>query len=410
MTAMTGGADNHPSNSPNADRVSGEGILMGSLRQLRRWVVGLAVAAWRHRDALTVPARWPLLRWIDRPLASLLQLEPRMLSSRAKVTRVPFSGTLRERARSWIWEKHSVRSAVLVSLGVGVGMWLAALTASRILDVPMLGPSHDIDGIPTLIIAAAAYLGGLFGFLQAVTIFAVQIRSQRDTSILPLTPLIARRYFAFFILGAIAGVTIANLVAAFSAPLLPLNRTMLGALTWLNIIAVPGATIAALWYLSTIVSDAGEADMDVALPILRATMRAIARDEAHKLQMINEYEKCLNIAGIEYNRFASVPSGTRPNPSLRIPFGRPGTVIDMDCHRLKRVTKILTSIPSSPKAVTTIAIGQAIQSDNSLILISSMPATPNERSPAAASADGKTRKKLQNKLNSTFIIRRLGTI
>jgi hypothetical protein len=329
-----------------------------------------------------------------------------MLSSRVIVTRVPFPGTVAERARSWLWAMHSAGAGILLALLIGFGMCLVALGASSVFSIPMLGLKGDIDGIPTMIIAAAAYLGGLFGFLQAVTIFAVQLRSQQDTSMLPLTPLIARRYFTFFVLGAIAGVTIANLVGALAAPVLPVSRSTLGALSWLNLFAVPGATLAALWYLATIVSEAGEADMDVALPILRATMRAQTHAEAFQIEMLNEYARCLEAVGIKYDPFADTGLRASTAVTVRILFGHPGTVRDLDCHRLRTVAQKLKSIPSSPEAAFTIALGQDIQGDNAMLLTWESRATPRATEPAKPPIDEETRRALQSLLAGVFIVQR----
>lgn len=371
-----------------------------------QWFIRMAIFAWHRRDALTVLARWPILRRIDRPLAFLLRLEPRMLSSRVIVNRVPFPGTIAERASSWLWENHSVGTGIWLSLLIGIGMCSVALGASSVFSIPMWGLKGDIDGIPTMIIAAAAYLGGLFGFLQAVTIFAVQLRTQQDTSTLPLTPLIARRYFTFFVLGAIAGVTIANLVGALAAPVLPVSRCALGALSWLNLLAVPGATIAALWYLATIVSEAGEADMDVALPILRATMRAQTHAEAIQIERLNEYGRCLEAAGIKYDPFAGTSLRAGIAVTARIPFGHPGTVRDLDCYRLSKVAQTLKTVPSSPQAAVTIALGQTVQDDNAMILTWESPANPKTTEPAKAPVDENLRKALQSVLAGLFIVQR----
>lgn len=401
---MPGGEENQSIYPPGIEPISGGDATGSPIQRFTRRLVGLPVAAWQHRAALTVPARWPLLGRIDRPLALLLQLEPRMLSSRVSVARVPFPGTLPDRARSWLWEKHSVRSAVLLSLAIGIGMCLAALGVSSAFCVPVMGPGNDRHGMPTMIIAAAAYLGGLFGFLQAVTIFAVQLRSQQDTSILPLTPLIARRYFTFFVLGAIAGVAIANLLGGLAAPILPVSQSALAVLTWLNLLAVPSATIAALWYLATIVSEAGEADMDVAIPILRATMRAQTRADAQKIAMLNHFARCLESAGIKYNPLAT--SGLRSNTvaSVRIPFGCPGEVHDLDCHRLEKAAQLLKSVRASPQAAITIAIGQTIQTDAELILTWRGVADPTKTALDSDYIDDKLQKDLSNALSSAFIV------
>lgn len=382
------------------------GLRARPLLSFGRTVLGLPVLAWLHRDALTVPVRWRALRWGDRPLAFLLRLNPRMLSSRVSVSRVPFQGTLPERIRLWLWEKHSVGTGLLLSAVIGISMCMLALVSSYLFNIPMLGLQSDVDGIPTMIIATAAYLGGVFGFLQAVTIFAVQLRSQQDTSMLPLTPLIARRYFTFLILGAIAGVTIANLLAAIAAPVLPVSRSAFGALSWLNLLAVPVATMAAFWYLAKIVSEAGEADMDVALPVLRATMRTQTLADARQIALLNEYGRCLDAAGIKYDPFALSSLRATRATTLRIAFGRPGTAFDLDCHRLNKVARLLRAVNSSPQVSVTVAIGETLSIDNALILTWESPATSAAQAPPTTPIGDEQLRRLRAVLSGIFLVRR----
>ncbi len=375
------------------------------------WQAGLTAVklpgiAWHRRDLLTAPVRWPLACKFDRPLAFLLHLEPRMLSSRVSIARVPFQGTVPERIRLLLWERHSVGTGLLLSVGIGVGMCAVALAASYLCTIPMLGLQADVDGIPTMIIATAAYLGGVFGFLQAVTIFAVQLRSQQDPSMLPLTPLIARRYFTFLILGAIAGVTIANLLAALAAPVLPVSRSAFGALSWLNLLAVPGATVAAFWYLAKIVSEAGEADMDVALPVLRATMRTQTLADARQVALLNAYGQCLDAAGIKFDPFADSSLRAGRATTVRIGFGQPGTIFDLDCHCLSKVARLLRAVPSSPQASVTVAIGQGLANSNALILTWESPATPAADAPPAAPISDEHQSMLREALSGVFLVRR----
>lgn len=360
----------------------------------------------RYRYVLTVPVRWRLLRWGDTPLARLLKLKPRMLSSRANVARVPFKGARCERLRLWLWEKHSVNVGIILSLVIGIGMCLIALACSSAITIPMLGIQGDIDGIPMMIIAVAAYLGTLFGFLQAVTIFAVQLRSQHDTAMLALTPLIARRYFAFIILGIIAGLTIANLLAAIATPLLAVDRGALGVMSWLNLISVPVATLVAFWYIARIVSDAGESDMDVALPVLRATMRAQTHAEAKRLKMLNEYRHCLGKAGIEYNPF--IDSGVREvsSATTRIVFSGPGMLHDLDCHRMDDVARLLKDLPTRPQAAVSIAIGQSFRSDSALILSWDSGGAPHGSGATTEQVSEALREKLRSALAQAFLVRR----
>lgn len=375
---------------------------MQILSSVWRWVLYKGQRLLYHRRILTWPARWRALRWLDRPLAWLLRLKPRMLTSRVAIRRVPYSGTRRDRIRYWIWEHHSVRSGLWVAFLVGVGLCILSLGIAGIIDVPMLGPQTDIDGMPTTLVATAGYGGALFGFLQAVAIFAVQLRSQQDTSMLPLTPLIARRYFTFLILASVAGVTIANLLGSFAAPVIPELRRAFAALTWINMIAVPAMTLAALWYLTTIVAEAGEADMDIALPVLRATMRAQSVADARTVALLNEYVESLKEATIEYSPFAGTSLAAAAKPRVRIPFRRAGIIQDLDCTRLSRIGEILDALDDRPKAAVTVAFANALSDDDALLLDWDSTGPTDER------LDRHTRRKLSSLLKSSFYVKRDG--
>lgn len=357
-----------------------------------------------RREALSLPVRWRWLRWIDRPLARLLRTKPRMLSSRVSVERVPFRGPLRLRIKLWLWELHSVRSGICLAIALGVGLCALALGAAMVCDVPMLGPHGDIDGIPMTLVATAGYSGALFGFLQAVAIFAVQLRSQQDTSMLPLIPLIARRYFTFLILGSVAGVTIANLLASFAAPILLDDRSSLAALTWINLLAVPAATLAAFWYLSAIVSEAGDADMDIALPVLRATMRAQSRSDTLRVAMLSAYISALDNAHIEYNPFAELRLTTKNKLIQRIQLQKSGVVHDLDCIRLESIRKIVEQFSPRPEVAITVAIDQHVPSNCAMILAwSSGGPTPHATPPPSWSDD--IQRRLESSLNAAIFVR-----
>lgn len=370
------------------------------------WATVEAVSSlWAQRARLTWPVRLPWLHWLDRPLAAVMGLEPRLLSSRVAVPRVPFEGPFVERLKLWLWERHSVSAGLLLSVAVGIGMCFLAVALSTVLPIPMLGLQSDVDGMPPMIIATAAYLGALFGFLQAVTIFAVQLRSQQDTSMLPLTPLIARRYFTFFVLGSIAGVTIANLLAALAAPVLPINRSALAALSWFNLLAVPGATIAAFWYLAKIVSEAGEADMDVALPVLRATMRLQTRADALQEEMLNQYARCLEEAGMRYDPFAASSLRTRSKTTVRIVFSKFGRRRNLDCFRLKGLARSLRRVAPSADATISVTLGEGIQRDEGLILTWTSAATRQSHASKPPISE-ESQAELRSALAGVFLVRR----
>lgn len=355
-----------------------------------------------HREALSVPARFRAFRWIDRPLARILRTDPRMLSSRVALERVPFKGSVSERIRLWLWERHSVRSCIWLAILLSIGLCLTALGVALVIDVPMLGPRVYIDGIPSMLIATAGYGGAIFGFLQAVTIFAVQLRSQQDTSMLPLVPLIARRYFTFLILGSVAGVTIANLIASFAAPVLPVSRSALAALTWINLLAVPAVTLSAFWYLAAIVSEIGDADMDIALPVLRATMRAQALADIRKITLLNAYGSALERAGIKCIPFAESRLDVGNKSIERIEFTKSGVVHDLDCIRLQRVGILLRQVSPPPEALVAVVYGQTIQKDDALILAWDSSRTPIS-SGGAPAISNELRRQIRTALNSSHI-------
>lgn len=184
------------------------------------------------------------------------------------VAQIPFRGTQGDLARAWLWSKHTVRGAIgagaiVVALIVAVGWLIAALPWP-----PQPSPEWAF-GLGTTL---AAVLGGLFGVLQTILVFAVQLRSPQNALARPLTPIVARRYHSFFILGGIAGAAVAYLLALVLATLG--YFAILGGVIALSLLVIPAAFALALWLIAKIVADASTGDIQITLPVLAQAMRA----------------------------------------------------------------------------------------------------------------------------------------
>jgi hypothetical protein len=286
-----------------------------------------------------------------------------MLSSRISPVKT-FIGV-----KGWLWGHHRV----------GVGVWTAILTSfglcglsiglGQFVGLPMMGSCSAIAGLPTLIVATAAYAGGLFGFLQAVTIFAVQLRTQQDTSALSLTPLLARRYHTFYVLGLIAGVTMANLFASFAVPILPVADKHLAALTWVNFVFVPLVTVLALRYLTLIIAEAGQQGMSVALPVLRGALQVQALEDVKMVRLVDRYGSLLDEVGVEFSFFIDRPFANGAGGILKIPLHRKGEIVDVDCFRLREIGSIARQLPGSPKLHLTALVGRLVGRKNGAIIV-----------------------------------------
>jgi hypothetical protein len=184
------------------------------------------------------------------------------------VAQISFRGTQGDLARAWLWSKHTVRGAIgagaiVVAVIVAVGWLISALPWP---------PKPSLEWAFGLGTTLAAVLGGLFGVLQTILVFAVQLRSPQNALARPLTPIVVRRYYTFFILGGIAGAAVACLLALVLATLG--YFAILGGIIALSLLVIPAAFALALWLLAKIVADASTGDIQITLPVLAQAMRA----------------------------------------------------------------------------------------------------------------------------------------
>jgi hypothetical protein len=220
-------------------------------------------------------SRIRFLRWLSSPLAPLLSFESRVLSARAEVHQVSPKRTWRERACTWLWSRHTVGWAIGTGAVVAAALVVAGGLISVLPWMPQLRTARAVELVTTL----AAALGGLFGVLQTILVFAVQLRSPQNALARPLAPIVARRYYSFFILGGIAGATVAHLLALTLAALG--CRAILTGFSIVGIVVIPSAFGFALWLLAKIVAEASTGDIKVALPVLAESMRIRFHSDSH---------------------------------------------------------------------------------------------------------------------------------
>ena len=336
--------------------------------------------SWKTR--LTWPVRFWLLRWLDRPLARLLGCSPRMLSSRVEVQQVPFRGTPRERLRAWFWSKHSVGWAIGAAVASAVFMLLAMYASSdsqpspkrelgpiaRALAHWLSDPSNEREECLTLAITAASVLAGLFGVVQTVLIFVVELRRERDGQAEAASSLILRRYFSFHILGGLAGATVTSLAALVLMSLPGLPGPGINAIASINLIAVSIALAAAFWLFVRILNEASESSFDLALPVAKAGMRAHALKLDRDARSQEVLRAVLAAYGAELVDPDRMPWGVAEHVDLELPLDSPGALVDVDCYRLGEAIGAARSAVPGSQVRLTILLGFPLRTPRGLIL------------------------------------------
>lgn len=306
------------------------------------------------RRVLTVVVRLPGCHRFDRLLSLILFLPPRFLSNRVSLPKHNVPGGLRDQIQYWIWRRHSPSEAALTALLISVDIVLVALAIGVVLDAssppteaPFKWASPDLVGI-------AGYAGAIFGFLQAVLVFVAQIRSQQDSSMLPLTSMWARKYHAFEILALSAGIAIANLAVALLVPFLsslgdPISWStkLFAPMLAMNLILLPAMTALSLWMLASIVADSGNTDTQAIKPVLRAAMATAAMEDAKLIGGANLFAEKLQAAGLRYNPYAHTGLNVATVAPTALDTGATGAFVDVDCVALQRFATLCKSMPGA---------------------------------------------------------------
>tara|TARA_R110000782_G_scaffold30348_12_gene75622 strand:- start:893 stop:1999 length:1107 start_codon:yes stop_codon:yes gene_type:complete len=306
------------------------------------------------RRALTVVVRIPGCRRFDRFLSRILFLPPRFLSNRVSLPKHTVPGGLREQIQYWIWRRHSPSEAALTSLLIAVDIVLVALAIGVVFDVFSPPTEATFKWASPDLVGIAGYAGAIFGFLQAVLVFVAQIRSQQDSSMLPLTTMWARKYHAFEILALSAGVAIANLAVALLGPFLssigdPISWStqLFAPMLAMNLILLPAMTALSLWMLASIMADAGNTDVQAIKPVLRAAMATAAIEDAKLIGGANLFAAELQAAGLKYNPFAHTGLNASKIAPTPLDTGKKGTFVDVDCVALQHFATLSKSIPGT---------------------------------------------------------------
>ncbi len=320
----------------------------------------VAGMSWKTR--LTWPVRFRLLRWLDRPLARLLGCQPRMLSSRVEVQQVPFRGNLHDRACAWLWSRRTVGWAI----GSGAIVATTVVAAGSLIGLLPSVPQPGTEVAHALVTTLAAVLGGLFGVLQTIVVFAVQLRSPQNALARPLTPLVARRYYSFFILGGIAGATVAYLLALTIAALG--YCPILGGVSALSAVVVPTAFGFALWLLAKIIAESSAGDMKVALPVLTEAMRIRANGDRKIEARRVEFRRFLSAAGAAYMPFLFSRAPGPETSRSRVDLPGMGVVADLDCYRFLRATGAVRRALPDTRISVQVAPGDLPPHDAAVVL------------------------------------------
>lgn len=310
--------------------------------------------------ALTVFVRWRPLRWLDKPLAGVLGIEPRLLSSRVKLDQVRFEGTLRERVNFWLWQVQSWRGSLTLSL-VAFDVILATTILLAWLGLTPSSRQSDSAAIAAGPGAAAAYSGLLFGFLLTVALFAVQVRASRqDPSALPLAPMISKKHRTFVVLALTAGVAMANLFFAFAGPVFAPEPAIFSAIGILNGPLLAFLTLLAIWYMSRVLADAGAADLDMAMPAIDMAMREQLAVDTRLNKLHEAYDIVRDSWGITHDPYMGTGLSNSADKTESITIARAGVADDVDCIRLHLLGSISHRVGA--KLSVSLRIGESLKS------------------------------------------------
>jgi hypothetical protein len=360
--------------------------------------------SWKTR--LTWPVRFWLLRWLDRPLARLLGCSPRMLSSRVEVQQVPFRGTPGERVRAWFWSKHTVWGAMGVALLTIVLMSLAMYAVARWQPHPqgelnplvrafahwLSDPSNERDESFTLAVAAASVLAGLFGVVQTGLIFLVELRGGRDGQAPSASALILRRYFSFFVLGPLAGATIASVAALAWMSFLGSSGRSVHATALVSLVAVAIALAAAFSLVVRILYEASESTFELALPVVKAAMRAQALKLDREARSREALRAVLAVYGAELVDIDRTHRAAPDCVDLELPLDSSGELADVDCYRLGCAISAAQSVVPGSEVRLGVQLGPGLLTLKKLILRYRPTAISTEQgAPAQLSDDARRR-------------------
>lgn len=306
------------------------------------------------RRGLTLIVRLPGCHRFDRMLSRILILPPRFLSNRVPLPDHTVPGGVRDQIQYWIWRRHSPSEAARTALLIAVDIVLVALAIGVVIDAPSPPTEATFKWASPDLVGMAGYAGAIFGFLQAVLVFVAQIRSQQDSSMLPLTSMWARKYHAFEILALSAGVAIANLAVALLGPFLssigdPISWStkLFAPMLAMNLILLPAMTVLSLWMLASIIADAGNTDTQAIKPVLRAAMATAAIEDAKLIGVAKLFSAELQAAGLKYNPFAHTGLNASNITPTALDIGTMGTFVDVDCVALQQFATLCKSVPGA---------------------------------------------------------------
>ncbi len=303
------------------------------------------------RRVLTVLVRLPGCRRFDRLLSRILLLPPRFLTNRVPVPKHTVPGGVLDQIQYWLWRRHSPTEAAWAALLIAVDIVLVALAIGVVLDVSAPPTEAMFRWASPDLVTIAGYAGAIFGFLQAVLVFVIQIRSQQDSSMLPLTSMWVRKYHAFEILALSAGIAIANLTVSLLDPFLssigdPISWStkLYTPMLAINLLALPTMTVLSLWMLASIIADAGNTDVQAIKPVIRAAMATAAIEDARLIGGANLFAAELQAVGLKYSPFAHTSLSKSKSVPMAMNIGSKGVFKDVDCFALRRFASLCKSL------------------------------------------------------------------
>lgn len=322
-----------------------------------------------QRVWLTQIVRLRGFKWLDKPLATLLLLEPRYLSNRVRIQRLKAPPVSVWWLRRWLWSQDSspLTSSIILLL-IAVDLVLLSYVIGTVF-LPSSNPvSGTISWVSPDLISVTGFVGAVLGSMQALIVFAVQLRSSQNTNALPVSTFFSRKYHAHEILALASGIALANIIVVHTGPLLAGSshahdawQSIYLPMLIINIISISAMLMLNIWILANIVADANESDVEAVLPVFAHAM-SVVRTGRSRVAMLQQ----LYLIEVATNKFSYNPLAGISKDGKAIGLGLEGVLRDLDCSLLMRARDYSERIQVLESVEFLVAIGDELKPDAGL--------------------------------------------
>lgn len=382
----------NPSQDEIAPNSEDSGAFFWSVSKVMEKLRNSTRVARSNRGSITCITRISWLRWSDRPLAKLLGLQPRYISNRVKkvqsLPRYGYVATLRR----WLWLQPIETTCHWVLMWIAIDLILIATALGQNLPAATLSITQVSTWIIPGYFAVFAYLGALFGFLQAVLVFSSNTRWVGGVTLQPLTSYVIRQNHAFEVLALTGGLAVANLAVLFlyllqtvSIPVshIEISSAVFVWMTLIDLVLVPITTALSLRLLARIFSQTtGSGDVAPIMPVLRSLMSTALADGQRMSAIAAQFPDELEALGIRYDAFAQTSLSRDRDRRRSFEFGSSMKFIDLDLVAAEQFMRTANQLIDEPQIKFAALPGEGWSDKHGAVLVvperSADPRMPEE--------------------------------